>query len=108
MANIADDDYFEIDLVTPGEMLRVEVLEPLGITAYRLAKATGMTQTRVAEIISGKRRITADTAQRLAHVLGGSAQSWLGLQATYDLLVAERENGDVYRRLEVLAGPSAA
>ena len=69
----------------PGILLRVEFLEPLGVTAYRLAKATGMSQTRVGEILRGERSITADAAVRLGLALGTTAEFWLGLQADFDL-----------------------
>ena len=71
--------------IHPGEILKEEFLEPLGITAYRLSKETFIPQTRIGEIIKGKRRITADTALRLAKYFGTSAKFWLGLQDDYDL-----------------------
>jgi addiction module HigA family antidote len=71
--------------IHPGEVLYHEFLEPLGITAYRLSKATFIPQTRVSEILKGNRRITADTALRLSKYLGTSAKFWLGLQDDYDL-----------------------
>jgi addiction module HigA family antidote len=69
----------------PGEILLTEFLVPLGISAYRLAKETFLPQTRIAKIIKGNRRITADTALRLAKFFGTSAKFWLGLQNDYDL-----------------------
>ena len=57
----------------------------MGISAYRLAKETGMPQTRIGDIIHGKRSISADTALRLARFFGVSPQFWLGLQNDYDL-----------------------
>lgn len=75
--------------IHPGEVLKEEFLEPLGISAYRLSKETFIPQTRVSEIIKGKRRITADTALRLSIYFGTSAKFWLGLQDDYDL---EEEN----------------
>ncbi len=71
--------------IHPGEVLNEEFLKPLDITAYRLAKETLIPQTRISEIIKGKRRITADTALRLAKYFGTSAKFWLGLQDDYDL-----------------------
>jgi addiction module HigA family antidote len=58
---------------------------PLEISAYRLAKDLGIPQTRVSQIIHGKRRITADSALRLSKYFGNSAKFWLGLQDDYDL-----------------------
>ncbi len=71
--------------IHPGEVLSEEFLNPFGITAYRLAKDTGIPQTRVSEILKGNRRITADTALRLSKYFGTSAKFWLGLQNDYDL-----------------------
>ncbi len=69
----------------PGEVLKEEFLLPLGISAYRLAKDTGLPQTRISEILREKRRITADTALRLGKYFGVSPRFWLGLQGDYDL-----------------------
>lgn len=71
--------------IHPGEVLSEEFLLPLKISAYRLAKDTGIPQTRVSEIIKGNRRITADTALRLSKYFGNSAKFWLGLQDDFDL-----------------------
>ncbi len=71
--------------IHPGEVLKEEFLNELGISAYRLAKDIGIPQTRVSEIIKGKRRVTADTALRLSRYLGTTARFWLGLQDDYDL-----------------------
>ena len=71
--------------IHPGEILQFEFLMPLGISAYRLAKDLGIPQTRVSQIIHGKRRITADSALRLSKYFGNSAKFWLGLQDDYDI-----------------------
>lgn len=71
--------------VHPGEILQEEFLIPLEISAYRLSKEIGIPQTRVSEIIKGRRRITADTALRLSYYFGTSAKFWLGLQDDYDI-----------------------
>jgi addiction module HigA family antidote len=71
--------------IHPGEVLQEEFLDPLGVSAYRLSKDIGIPQTRVSQILKGKRRITADTALRLAKYFGTSAKFWLGLQDDYDL-----------------------
>ena len=71
--------------IHPGEVLREEFLEPLGITAYRLSKDTFIPQTRISEILKGKRRVTADSALRFAKYFGTSAKFWLGFQDDYDL-----------------------
>jgi addiction module HigA family antidote len=74
--------------VHPGEILLEDFLKPMGITRYRLAKSIGVPQRRIDEICAGKRAITADTALRLARFFGTDAQSWMNLQAEYDLEVA--------------------
>ena len=73
--------------ITPGEILQTEFLEPLGISQYRLAQATGLSQTRISEIVRGKRGITTDTALRLSKALGVDDRFWINLQVDYDLEV---------------------
>ena len=74
----------KLNNIHPGEVLKEEFLKELSISAYRLAKDTGIPQTRVSEIIKGNRRITADTALRLSKYFGNSAKFWLGLQDDFD------------------------
>lgn len=69
----------------PGEVLHSEFLKPLEISAYRLSKELNIPQTRLSQIIKGKRRVTADTALRLSKYFGTSAKFWLGLQNDYDI-----------------------
>ena len=71
--------------IHPGEVLLEEFMLPFQVSAYRLAKEIYIPQTRISEIIKGKRRITADTAIRLAKYFGTSAKFWLSLQDDYDL-----------------------
>ncbi|GAA4464597.1 HigA family addiction module antitoxin [Nemorincola caseinilytica] len=71
--------------IHPGEVLKEEFLQELNISAYRLAKDTNIPQTRISEIIKGSRRITADTALRLAKYFGTTPKFWLGLQDDFDL-----------------------
>ncbi|MCX6183295.1 MAG: HigA family addiction module antitoxin [Bacteroidetes bacterium] len=71
--------------IHPGEILMEEFLLPLEITAYRLSKEISIPQTRLSEIIKGKRRITADTALRLSLYFGNSPKFWLGLQDDFDI-----------------------
>jgi addiction module HigA family antidote len=71
--------------IHPGEILLEEFLKPFNISAYKLSKDIEIPQTRISQIIKGKRRITADTALRLASYFGNSAKFWLGLQNDYDL-----------------------
>lgn len=74
----------------PGEILAAEFLEPMGITAYRLAKTIHVPQTRVAAILAGTRGITADTGLRLARAFGVSDEFWMNLQRDYDAAQASR------------------
>lgn len=83
----------KIKPVHPGRILKQEFLEPAGITQYRLAKATGLSQVQVGNILRGRRGITAETALRLERALGMSAQTWMNLQNLYDLERATLEEG---------------
>lgn len=94
---IMDDN--RLSNIHPGEILQLEFLEPLNITPYRLSKDIGVSQTRISEILSGKRTITADTALRLSRYFGNSAQFWLNLQIEYDLRQALAENADMYNQI---------
>ncbi len=75
--------------IHPGEILREEYLVPLGLSANALARALGVTPARINDVVRARRGITGDTALRLARYFGTDAQSWLNLQAAYDLRVAE-------------------
>jgi antitoxin HigA-1 len=88
--------------IHPGEILRLEFLEPLDITPYRLSKDIGVAQTRISEILAEKRSITADTALRLSRYFGNSAQFWLNLQTQYDLRQAQEENAEIYSHIPVV------
>ncbi len=77
----------------PGEVLREDYLKPLGMSQYALAKAIGVPQMRVSEIVNGKRAITPDTALRLARYFRTSAEFWIGMQASHDLEVARDQVG---------------
>ncbi|MDW3711806.1 MULTISPECIES: HigA family addiction module antitoxin [Pseudomonas] len=79
--------------IHPGEVLREEFLVPLDMSVNALANALRVPATRVHEIVKERRAISADTALRLARYFGGEAQSWLNLQAAYDLRVAELDHG---------------
>ena len=75
--------------IHPGEIIREEYLEPLNMSVNALAQRLRVPATRLHEIVKERRSVTADTALRLAQLFGGDAQSWLNLQAAYDLRVAE-------------------
>jgi addiction module HigA family antidote len=80
--------------VHPGEILLEEFLKPMNLSQNQIALALRVPARRINEIVHGKRRITADTALRLARYFGMSPRFWLGLQMDYDLDVAEDEIGD--------------
>ncbi|MBA7623267.1 MAG: HigA family addiction module antidote protein [Calditrichaeota bacterium] len=79
----------KIPPVHPGEILMEEFLRPMGLSQNRLANDLGVPPRRINEVVLGKRRITADTALRLAHYFSMSPQFWLGLQIDYDLDIEE-------------------
>jgi addiction module HigA family antidote len=78
-----------LQLATPGEILNEDFLKPYHISAYRLALDTGMSQTRVSEIVRGKRSITPETAMRLGRYFGTSVDFWLNIQMHYDLCTVD-------------------
>ena len=82
-----------IELSTPGEVLKEEFLDPMGITPYALAKSIFVDPPRIASIIKGKRKITADTALRFSRFFGNSAEFWMNMQSRYDIeiLLEEKE-----------------
>lgn len=90
---------------SPGEVLRTEFLEPMKLSAYRLAKEINVPLNRVAAILAGRRAITADTALRLARYFGTDALSWINLQARFDLEETRQASG---RRIEREVKPRAA
>lgn len=85
--------------IHPGNILREEFLEPLGLSANGLALALGVPATRILEIIHERRGISADTASRLARYFGTSAWMWLNLQNRYELALVEELSGDKIRRI---------
>ncbi|MCL2504320.1 MAG: HigA family addiction module antitoxin [Coriobacteriia bacterium] len=80
--------------VHPGEVLLEEFLKPLSLSQNKLALSVGVSPRRINEIVLGKRRVTAETALRLARYFDTTPQFWLGLQTDYDLDVAFEELGD--------------
>ena len=85
--------------VHPGEILREEFMLPLGISSNALARAVGVTPARINEIVRERRGISADTALRLARYFGTDVQSWMNLQAHYDIECAEAEAGRALKRI---------
>jgi antitoxin HigA-1 len=84
--------------VHPGEILREEFMVPLGLSMNRVAMDLRVPVTRIADIVNGKRAITADTALRFARYFNNSPAFWMNLQTRYDLEVAEDEIADKVER----------
>ena len=87
----------KINNIHPGEVLNEEFLKPLQVSAYRLSKDINIPQTRISEIIKGRRRITADTALRLSKYFGTTPKFWLGLQDDFDI---EEEQNQIIEELD--------
>ncbi|MHB8764354.1 MAG: HigA family addiction module antitoxin [Deferrisomatales bacterium] len=91
--------------VTPGELLREEFLEPLGISQYRLAKEIGVPPQRISEIVAGKRAVTADTDLRLCRFFGLSNGYWLRAQVAHDTQVAQEDLADALGKIRPWQAP---
>jgi len=76
--------------IHPGEVLKEEFLGPMGISVYRLAKETGLSQTRIGQITRGERSITAETAVKLGKFFSVPAEFWMNLQTLYDIEDAQK------------------
>ena len=86
--------------ITPGEILREDFMEPMGISMNKLSRDIDVPTNRISEIVNGKRGITADTALRLERYFGVEAQFWLNLQSEYDLRIIKRKIGsDIEKRI---------
>ena len=96
-----------LDNIHPGEVLFEEFMKPMEITAYRLSKDLEIPQTRVSEILKGRRRISADTALRLSRYFGNSAKFWLGLQDDYDLEEELNKRKPEFQRIKKRKGFAA-
>jgi addiction module HigA family antidote len=86
--------------VHPGEVLREEFLEPMRLTPYAVAKACHIPRSKLERIVREKLGISGDTAVRLGHFFGTSAQFWMNLQAAYEVQKARREIGDALAEIE--------
>ena len=98
----------KLKAVTPGELLREEFLEPMGLSNYRLAKEIGVPARRIGEIVAGKRAITADTDLRLCRFFGLSSGYWLRAQAAYDTEVAKAALSDTLKKIKPWRRPQPA
>ena len=87
--------------IHPGDILLTEYLEPMDISQYRLAKDLDVPQTRIADIVNGRRSITADTGLRLSKFFGMSDEFWVNLQAHHDLEVERDRLGDELEKVPV-------
>jgi antitoxin HigA-1 len=94
-----------IPLAHPGEILREDFLEPMGISVYALANSIKVPRSRVNDIVRGRRAVTADTALRLARYFGTTPEFWINLQAHYDLEIVRETSR---RRIEKEVEPRAA
>ena len=92
--------------VHPGEILLTDFLEPLGVSQYQLAKAVDVPARRINEIVHGQRRISADTALRLARYFGTSERFWMNLQARYDLEIEKDRLGTTLDEIQPLGAAS--
>src|SRR4030042_1847854 len=89
-----------LEPINPGEILRDDFLEPLGISINQLSRDLSVPPNRISEIVNGKRAITADTALRLQRYFGVEAQFWLNLQTEFDLRIVKRKIWpDIERRI---------
>lgn len=95
----------KLKIETPGQILKAEWLEPLGLSQYRLARSLSISEQRVSELIKGRRAITLDTALRLSRLLGTSPELWLNLQADYEIRIAARSG--LTRKIERAIKPLA-
>jgi antitoxin HigA-1 len=90
-----------VTAIHPGEHLAEELGE-LGMSAAELARQLEVPTNRITEILNGRRAITGDTALRLAHFLGTTAEFWLNLQGLYEIRLAQRKSGKSIKGLPTL------
>ncbi len=93
----------KIPNIHPGEILIEDFIKPMGITAYKLAKETKIDQTRISEIIKGKRSITVDTALRFSKFFGNSPEFWINIQSHYDLEEKKMQMAKVLKKIRPYA-----
>ncbi|WP_082109211.1 HigA family addiction module antitoxin [Azospirillum thiophilum] len=105
LGDVTDPAGEPVGPVHPGDILKHDFLDPLGLSVYALANALGVARTRLNDIVLGRRAVTAETALRLARYFGTSPGFWMTLQAQYELEVAKRDLGT---RVESEVHPRAA
>ena len=107
LITIEGGNHYDADPDTPGEHLKEEMSE-LGMSAADLARKLDVPTNRITAILKGQRAITGDTALRLAHFFGMSAEFWLNLQSLYELRLAQQKAGKAIDRLPTLKGSEHA
>ena len=99
----------QLDPVHPGDVLLEDFMNPLGLSAYAVAKAVGATPIAISEIIRRKRGVSAEMAIKLGRLFNVSPELWMGIQADYDLEIArDRSEADIFRRVHPLKLSPAA
>jgi addiction module HigA family antidote len=91
-----------ISPIFPGEILQEDFLTPMNISAYKLAKEIFLDQTRISEIIRGKRSITIDTALRFSKFFGNSPEFWINIQTQYDMEIKQIELEDELKKINTI------
>lgn len=86
--------------IHPGEVLEQEFLVPMNLSAYRLSKGIGIQQTRISQIVKGRRAITADTAIRFSKFFGTTEEFWMNLQREYELRNAHAQKENDFMQIE--------
>jgi len=94
--------------IHPGEVLQEEFLGPMGISVYRLSKETGLSQTRLGQIIRGERNISAETAIKIGRFLNTGPEFWMNLQSLYDIEEAEKHHGRELKAIHPYTSATAA
>lgn len=95
-----------LETIIPGEILRTDFMEPMGISINRLSRDLSVPPNRISEIVNGKRSITADTALRLQRYFGVKAQFWLNLQNEFDLRKARLSKWEEIERRIIPVSPT--
>ena len=93
--------------VHPGEYLREELLEPLGLTPYALAARLGVPRTRIERLVREETGVTPDTALRLGRFFSMTPEFWITMQGLYDLTLAEAASGEALQSIEPISLPAA-
>ena len=95
LSDVADPASGRLQPVHPGDVLKHDYLEPLGLSVYGLAGALGVSRSRINDIVQGRRGVTAETALRLGRFFGTTPELWLGLQVGYDLETTRAKLGSL-------------